>query len=277
LSLSCYWELARPGRAQALAPAVQQQVDAARSIGINILAYATNREIKFKLDGSTAVAAAAGQDQFERAKLYIAKIQHPGGWNAAPAALANLLRVVSQQAGLRASTDEKQLPFSDPNIFNYHLVFMHGRTDFSLTEEERRQMRAYVERGGSIFADSICASEEFTRAFRRELALIFPDQPLAAIPGSDPLFTTEFGGFELKQVQRRDQERRGDDGPVRNALQTVEPELEGLSWEGRYAVIFSRFDLSCALERHESLECPGYTREDAAKIGLNVVLYSLHK
>jgi len=33
--------------------------------------------------------------------------------------------------------------------------------------------------------------------------------------------------------------------------------------------------LSCALEKHDSLECRGYTREDAARIGLNVLLYAL--
>ena len=32
-----------------------------------------------------------------------------------------------------------------------------------------------------------------------------------------------------------------------------------------------------ALERHEALECPGYTREDAARLALNAVLYSLHQ
>jgi len=42
-------------------------------------------------------------------------------------------------------------------------------------------------------------------------------------------------------------------------------------------VVFSRYDLSCALERHDSLDCRGYTREDAARIGLNVVLYSVQQ
>jgi hypothetical protein len=41
--------------------------------------------------------------------------------------------------------------------------------------------------------------------------------------------------------------------------------------------VFSQYDLSCALEKRDSLECRGYVREDAAKIGLNVVLYSLQQ
>ena len=56
---------------------------------------------------------------------------------------------------------------------------------------------------------------------------------------------------------------------------TFRRSLKGFSFGDRYGVIFSQFDLSCALEKHDSLECRGYTREDAARIGLNVLLYSL--
>jgi hypothetical protein len=59
------------------------------------------------------------------------------------------------------------------------------------------------------------------------------------------------------------------------AVRRVPPELEGIRMDDRYGVIFSQFDLSCALEKHDSLECRGYTREDAARIGLNVLLYAL--
>ena len=49
-SLSCLWELSRSGRQQHFTAGVQAQIDAARAIGINVLAYATNRELKKKYD-----------------------------------------------------------------------------------------------------------------------------------------------------------------------------------------------------------------------------------
>jgi hypothetical protein len=55
----------------------------------------------------------------------------------------------------------------------------------------------------------------------------------------------------------------------------VPPELEGIEIDGRLAVIFSPYDISCALEQHEALQCRGYTREDAARIALNVIKYAL--
>ena len=42
-----------------------------------------------------------------------------------------------------------------------------------------------------------------------------------------------------------------------------------------YAVIYSKYDISCALERQSSVACLGYVAEDATKIAINIVLYSI--
>jgi hypothetical protein len=154
---------------------------------------------------------------------------------------------------------------------------MHGRTAFRLTDAERKQLRAYVERGGMVFANAICASEQFTKSFRREMEAIFADQPLEPIPKDDPLLTDLYGGFDLSTVTRRDPQRTSGNGPVRGKLSKVAPDLEGIRFGERYGVIFSRYDLSCALEKHDSWECQGYVREDAARISMNVVLYSMQE
>jgi hypothetical protein len=39
-------------------------------------------------------------------------------------------------------------------------------------------------------------------------------------------------------------------------------------------VLFSPNDLSCAMESKHSLQCKGYVREDAFRIGVNMLLYS---
>jgi hypothetical protein len=54
-------------------------------------------------------------------------------------------------------------------------------------------------------------------------------------------------------------------------------QLKGIKLDGRWIVVFSPYDLSCALEQHEALTCRGYSREDAARIGLNVLLYTINQ
>ncbi|NBW96190.1 MAG: DUF4159 domain-containing protein [Planctomycetia bacterium] len=63
---------------------------------------------------------------------------------------------------------------------------------------------------------------------------------------------------------------------ARGRRRRITPRLEGIRIGDRWAVIFSPYDLSCALEKQNSLECTGYDRDDAEKIALNVLLYSLH-
>jgi hypothetical protein len=62
---------------------------------------------------------------------------------------------------------------------------------------------------------------------------------------------------------------------MRAVVRDVAPELKGVRFGDRYGVIFSEFDLSCALEKHDSIECRGYVREDAARIGLNIIMYAI--
>ncbi len=276
-SLSCLWELSSSGREEKYPDKVQKQIDAGLDIGINILAYATNRELKFKTDVWSEIPKRKPGEQAEPGEIHIAKLKHPGGCNAAPRALLNLLDAADNSLKIRVTARDDLVSLTDDALFDYHLLFMHGRNAFRFTDEERKRLKTYLERGGMLFADSICASSAFTKSFRAEMAAIFPDKKLERIPIDDPLLTTKFGGSDLHEVSRRDPQNRSATAPVTAAIKKVPPELEGIKFDDRWGVIFSPYDLSCALEKRDSLECRGYTREDAARIGINVILYSLQQ
>lgn len=277
-SLSCLWDLARPGRGETYAAAVQAQVAAALSLGTNVLAYATNRELKMKEDFFRPPPTRRPSDRIERGQLHVATLRHPGGCNSAPRALVNLMDAATGEMKVRTHVRSDLLEMTDDALLNYHLVFMHGRTAFRLTDTERRHLKQYLERGGMLMADSICASRAFTESFRREMAAIFPQRKLEQIPASDPLLSTTYGGFDLRSVSRRDPSAAPvAGGPIESTVRKVPPDLEGIRFGDRWGVIFSPYDVSCALEKRDSLGCQGYTREDAARIGLNVVLYSLQQ
>ena len=302
--LSCYWELSSWRDKKYRAP-VAAQIAAANSIGINVLAYATNRELKPKEDFFRLAKDKDAQDDFGRGKLYIAKLRHDGGCDTAPAALPHLLEAAARELQIRVSTEQRLIELTDPSLFKYHMVFMHGRRSFSFTAEQREKLRTYIKRGGTLMADAICANREFAVSFRREMQAIFAGdsgvgapargaaskttslltgagrsegaaEPLIRIPAKDPLFGKEFGGYDLSSVSIR-VPSGGDAGQLAGSIRKIEPEFDGIRIGDRWAVIFTKFDLSCALERHDSLECEGYTRDDAERLGLNVLLYTLHQ
>ena len=105
-----------------------------------------------------ALAAAEPHDPIERGKIAVANLRHPGGCDAAPRALANLMEAAARELKIRVDVHPSLLSITDPALFDYHLVFMHGRNNFHLTDRERAQLKTYVERGGMILADSICAT-----------------------------------------------------------------------------------------------------------------------
>lgn len=54
-----------------------------------------------------------------------------------------------------------------------------------------------------------------------------------------------------------------------------EPYLEAIEIDGRLAVIYSKYDISCALERQSTVSCEGYVPEDAVKLAINLVIHAL--
>ncbi len=277
--LSCYWELAQPGRPTKYPEAVDEHVDDALAVGINVLTYATNREPKGKEQSFELPLAGLDADKLgARGVIEIAKLYHGGGCNDAPGALLNLVRTA---AGGELKLDVRAAPemigVGDANLFHYPLLFMHGRREFRFTPAERTRLAEYLERGGTLLSDAICASKPFATSFRRELTAALPNHRIERIPPDDPLFTTAFGGYDIRQVMLRDPETVPGALPTAARTRQTEPQLEGIRIGDRWAVIFSPYDISCALEDHEAFGCRGYTRQDAARIGLNVLLYSLNQ
>jgi hypothetical protein len=275
-SLSCLWEIGGASR-RTLPATIRREIDASLAIGANVLAYATNRELKRK-DELFAIDRGPDEprDQFERGQLAIGKLRHAGMCDAAPAALANILRAAARELGIRVDDTPSQIDPADPRLFDYHLVFMHGRQAFAFDAASRTGLGQFLERGGMLLADSVCASTPFTNAFRTEIAAVLPNAKIEEIPVDDPIFTAgEYGGFDIREVTLR--EPAGGDGPLAARKRKIPPKLEGIRIGDRWAVIFSPYDLSCALEKQNSLECTGYSREDAEKIALNVLLYSLNQ
>jgi len=239
-SLSCLWELSRPGRGQHYPAEVQDRIDAALILGTNVLAYATNRELRGKEESFRVSSSSEPGDRLARGRVYLAKLRHPGGCNAAPRALANLVELLRREAGVRADARTDLLDLGSPALFDYHLIFMHGRHRFRLTDTERQQLRTYLDRGGMLFADAICGSSAFSESFRQELSALFPEQRLEPIPPDDPIWTRAYGGYDVRQVGRRDPQSGAAGGRLEAAVRRVAPQMEGIRLGDRWAVTVAR-------------------------------------
>ncbi len=270
-TLSCYWELGLSRQQEQYPPAVRQRIETALQLGQNILAYATNRELRERLDRVAVRPPGAGQGAM-RGALALGKLSHGGGADDAPQALAHLVAALEKELQVRVHYSRELVAPTDVHLADYPIVFMHGRRDFRFSPAERQALATYLNRGGFIFADAICASPAFAKAVRREFEAMFPESRFVTLPSDHPLYTDRYRGALIERVTVRQPQPRG--GP-RTALVQQAPVLEALEVDGRIAVILSPLDVSCALEGHASLECHGYTTADAARLAINVILFAL--
>jgi len=271
--LSCYWDLWSPYDLPGRDPQLLSQITQKMNIGVNVLAYATGREPPDKLEAKSPLAEQGARDDVERGLLQVAKLRHEGEWDAAPRALRNLLLALNRTAGVAASTKAKSLTPGDMNVFRYPVLYMHGRGAFTLGEAERDRLKTYLENGGVLFADACCGSEPFDRSMRALMARMFPEESLQRIPADHELFSERIG-FDLSRVRRREPGAVGA-GALQADVVVGEPFLEGVTVNGQLAVIYSKYDISCALERQTTVACAGYLPEDALKIGINALRYAL--
>ena len=115
------------------------------------------------------------------------------------------------------------------------------------TKDDIQALRRHLEPGGgTLFADAACGSAAFDASFRRFVAKLLPDHPLVPIPRDDELYSAKVG-FDLSDVQYTEAAggRRGF------------PQLEGVKINDHWAIIYSKYDIGCALERHTGARLQG--------------------
>ena len=272
--ISCLWNKWLPFDPPKRSGKMKESIQSALKVGANIIAYATGREPPSKLEGLAKPEEEGVKDEFDAGFLRIAKLRHGGGWDTAPRSVENLLKSIKERTGILTSTKRKDFSITDENIYEYPILYMHGRSSFQLSDAERDQLRTYLNRGGVLFADSCCAAKPFDQSFRVLMKQVFPDSELERIPMAHELFSTNVG-FDIKSVRRRALKSDAQNTALETKVERGEPFLEGIEVDGRYPVIYSKYDISCAMERQSNGACSGYISEDAFKIAINVVRYTM--
>lgn len=273
ISLSCRWELNIPyGARPDYPPAVQQQLDTFAKLGVNVLSYATGKELKQKLDTVTILEEVQSEAPTDRGVFLLPTLRHNAGADDAPNAISNLIEWLDKENPFQLSSEKRLISITPEELQRYPVVFMHGRGELRLSESQRDALRKYLKNGGFLFADAICADEQFVVSFRREMEIVL-GEPLENLSETHPMLTNQFYGFDIQKVEVIDPDSSG--GTIVGAKRKISPRLDVARQDNRICVVFSPLDLSCALESRHSLQCQGYLRPDAAKIGINVILFAL--
>ena len=199
-----------------------------------------------------------------------------GDWRPAPKAMRNLMGEV-RKAGLDVLLETTEVAPSRENVVNYRFLYMHGRSGFTENAKDLEHLHFNLTSGGLLLADACCGSPTFDASFRKFMETLWKEEKLKLepIPPSDELFGAELNGKKIETVRcrRPKEDGKGVDPTYRN----LPPALEGVKYNGRWVVIYSKYDLGCALERHKSSDCLGHDYDSAVRLGRAAVLYALKR
>ncbi len=169
----------------------------------------------------------------------------------------HFLRRAETDSAISTSRRLHSVKLSSEEIFNFPLLIMTGEGEFTLLEEERENLRQFVQRGGFLLASSGCSSDEWDRSFRNELAKVFVDRKLDELASDHLVFHTV---YDIQSLEAK----HGTPKP-----------LVGLHFGSRLGVLYSQDGLNDTSNSQGCCCCGGNEITNAEEINVNILVYSL--
>jgi len=191
----------------------------------------------------------------------IARVKYEGGgdWYSNPSSLPNLLRALNERTTIRAPQREAAVEIVDPRLFDHPYLFLNGHGNIRFTDEEIKILREYFAAGGFLHADDNYGMDS---SFRREMKRVFPSSPLVELPLDHPIYRA-FYDFPNGLPKIHEHDNKPSQG-------------FGIFCENRLAVFYTyECDLGDGWEDPDVHQDPPEKREDAIRMGINIIVYCL--
>lgn len=167
------------------------------------------------------------------------------------------LETVRRETNCQPERNFKTVKLAAPDLFDYPFAIATGEGTFALTEPERKNLRAYLMRGGFLLASASCSSRDWDRSFRAEVARVFPDFKLVKLPRSHPIFHTV---YEINDIRLK----HGGQG-----------EIEGMEVDGKIVLIYSQEGLNDTHNVRGCCCCGGNEINNCHEINVNIFTYAM--
>ncbi|MEO0155927.1 MAG: DUF4159 domain-containing protein [candidate division WOR-3 bacterium] len=191
----------------------------------------------------------------------IARLKYGGGgdWYCDPSSLPNLLKAITERTNIRAAPKEVVIELTNPDLYKYPYLYITGHGNVKFTDEEIKILRNYLINGGFLHADDCYGMDS---SFRKEMARVFPDSPLIELPFDHPIYHSFYDFPDgLPKIHEHDNKP---------------PQGFGIFYNNRLVVFYSyETDLGDGWEDPDIHNDPPEKREQALRMGINIVIYAL--
>lgn len=205
-----------------------------------------------------ATPVATGESE---AQLTIGRLHYEGGgdWYANPSSLPNLAKAVNDRTTLRVATVEKVVTLNSEDLWSVPFLHMTGHGNVHFSDNDILVLRRWLQQGGFLHADDNYGMDE---SIRRELARLFPGQPLVEVPLNHPIYHLVY------DFPRGVPKVHEHDGKPAQGF--------GIFLDGRLVVYYTyQTDLGDGWEDPEVHHDPPDKHETALRMGVNLFSYAV--
>ena len=210
---------------------------------------------------ATALTVASQTSSDPAPALTIGRLHYEGGgdWYANPSSLPNLLKAVKSRTTLRVATSEKVVTLSDDELWTVPYLYMTGHGNVHWSERDLATLRRFLQQGGFLHADDNYGMDA---SIRRELARLFPGEPLVQVPLDHPIYHLVYDFPRgLPKIHAHDEK------PAQGF---------GIFLDGRLVVYYTyQTDLGDGWEDPQVHNDPPDKREAALRMGVNLFAYAV--
>jgi hypothetical protein len=185
------------------------------------------------------------------------KYQGGGDWYNDPDAIPNLAQELNSRTNIKTELTEKAISINDEFLFRYPFLFMTGHGNINFSEDEIKRLNIYLANGGFLYVDDDYGMDE---PFRREMKKVFPNNDLIELPFDHPIYHVIYDFPKgLPKIHEH------YEGP---------PKGFGLFYQDRLVVYYT-WNSNISDGWTSAHDDPYDKREDAFKMGVNIVAYAL--
>lgn len=199
----------------------------------------------------------------------IGRLVHGGDWQLGYRAAETLSRDLRKAYSAGVTQEDIQATRTIPPSLS--LLWVTGTQLEGLRAVQRQKIRNYLARSGVLLADPGVGKGPFLESVEALMKELFGPDAIESLPVDSPLLDGSFGGglgSDIRTVRYTP--------AAAKALGRVEgpPPLKIVRQRGRIVAVISELALSSPVEGTEPYDCMGYSRTDARRLALNVLLYA---
>jgi hypothetical protein len=191
----------------------------------------------------------------------IGRLQYDGGgdWYANPSSLPNLLKEIGLRTTIPVESREVALTLSDARLWDVPYLYLTGHGNLRWSEAELITLRRYLARGGFLHIDDSYGMDE---SVRREVLLLYPENPLVEVPLEHPIYRVVYPFPRgLPKIHEHDNK------PAQGF---------GIFLDGRLVLFYSyQSDLGDGWEDPQVHRDSPAVRDAAIRMGVNLVAYAV--